>query len=162
VPPSDDHTVRAGRRPELERDDAWVARGEGVVRHFPTATDDVVGVDGVDLEVSGGQLTVIAGPSGSGKSTLLHLLAAFDLPDDGIVTIAGAATRALSARERRAMRRTRIGYVLPQPSDNLIDRVDVAANVRLAAKLRRVAVDVEGVLAPVGLSGFGSRRPPSL
>jgi ABC-type lipoprotein export system ATPase subunit len=109
----DDHTVRSSRRLDLERPQTWVARGERVVRHFPTATDDVIAIDGVDIEVTAGELTVIAGPSGSGKSTLLHLLAAFDLPDDGIVTIAGAATRALSARERRAVRRTRLGYVLP-------------------------------------------------
>jgi ABC-type lipoprotein export system ATPase subunit len=157
-----EQTVRASRRLDLERAETWVARGEGVVRHFPTATEDVVAIDGVDIEVTGGELTVIAGPSGSGKSTLLHLLAAFDLPDDGIVTIAGAATRALSARERRAVRRTRVGYVLPQPSDNLIDRLDVAANIRLASKLRGVPIDVEGVLAPIGLTGFGGRRPPSL
>ncbi len=52
--------------------------------------------------------------------------------------------------------------MLPQPSDNLIDRLDIAANVRLAARLRGVRIEIDDVLATVGLPGFGGRRPASL
>ena len=37
-------------------------------------------LDGLDLEIGGGEFVVVAGPSGSGKSTLLQLLGALDRP----------------------------------------------------------------------------------
>jgi iron(III) transport system ATP-binding protein len=42
---------------------------------------------GLDLEVPPGTLTAVLGPSGSGKTTLLRILAGFDRPDRGSVTI---------------------------------------------------------------------------
>lgn len=41
------------------------------------------------LTVNPGQLTVVVGPSGCGKSTLVNLIAGFDKPDSGSVTING-------------------------------------------------------------------------
>lgn len=46
-------------------------------------------LDGVDLEVLGGQLTVILGPNACGKSTLLKSLARVLAPDDGRVLLDG-------------------------------------------------------------------------
>lgn len=134
-----------------------------IVRHFPTpGGDDVLAVDRVSMHAQVGHVTVVAGPSGSGKSTLLHVLASFDRPDGGEVVLDGIDLESLSPRARRRLRRRRVGYVLPQPSDNLVDRLDVAANVALAARLRGVRVDPDDVLGAVGLSGFAGRRPPSL
>ena len=40
-------------------------------------------LDGVDLEVRGGEVVLLTGPSGAGKTTLLHLVSGFDRPDSG-------------------------------------------------------------------------------
>jgi len=170
VPPSDDHTVRAGRRPELERDEAWVARGEGVVRHFPTATDDVVAVDGVDLEVSGGQLTVIAGPSGSGKSTLLHLLGGIDQPDAGEIRLEGRDISALAPQELALVRRRRLGFLLQffslLPTLTALENVAFPllldgvsdANRRAQLALQHVEMDGRASHRPSQLSGGEQQR----
>src|SRR6185295_14223430 len=44
-------------------------------------------LDGVSFAVGDGELVAIVGPSGCGKSTLLNIVAGFDRPDAGLVTV---------------------------------------------------------------------------
>ncbi|MEY2552741.1 MAG: putative transport system ATP-binding protein [Ilumatobacteraceae bacterium] len=136
----------------------------GVVRRFPVVGDVVTALDHVDVSIPVAQMMVVAGPSGSGKSTLLALLACMQRPDEGNVSIGDTDVRALSRRARRELRRDRLGIVLPQPSENLLDQFDASTNVRWAAHQRQrprhadAAVDVELLLESVGLSEARGRR----
>ncbi|MDR6293743.1 iron(III) transport system ATP-binding protein [Inquilinus ginsengisoli] len=58
----------------------------GITRRYGA----VAALDGVDLAVPVGSRTAILGPSGSGKSTLLRIIAGFEAPDAGRVTLDGA------------------------------------------------------------------------
>ncbi len=114
---------------------------------------------GVDLEVPAGSLTAILGPSGSGKTTLLRLLAGFERPDAGTITIGDAVVDGPGAYvvpERR-----RIGYV-PQEG-SLFPHLTVQANVGfgLTARERRGG-RVATMLDLVGLGGLGKRYPHQL
>jgi len=51
---------------------------------------DVVAVDDVDLRVGEGEFFTLLGPSGSGKTTTLRIIAGFERPDTGRVTLGGA------------------------------------------------------------------------
>ncbi len=51
--------------------------------------DDVVAVDGIDLEIPDGEFVVIVGPSGCGKSTTLRLLAGLEDATDGRILMDG-------------------------------------------------------------------------
>lgn len=57
----------------------------GVERRFGSTT----ALDGVDLRIPAGSLTVIVGPSGCGKSTLLRIAAGLDTPTAGSVVASG-------------------------------------------------------------------------
>lgn len=46
-------------------------------------------LNGLDLTVDRGTFVSLVGPSGCGKSTLLNLIAGFDFPDEGSVTVDG-------------------------------------------------------------------------
>ena len=50
---------------------------------------DVVAVDGVDLNVAAGEFFTLLGPSGSGKTTTLRMIAGFEQPDTGTITLGG-------------------------------------------------------------------------
>ncbi|MGE5636082.1 MAG: ABC transporter ATP-binding protein, partial [Nocardioidaceae bacterium] len=66
----------------------------------------VLAVDGVDLELRRGELMAVLGPSGCGKTTLLRLVAGFERPDSGSVTVGGremAGPGAFVPPERRAV-----------------------------------------------------------
>ena len=64
----------------------------------------VDGAKDIDLSVAKGSRTAIVGPSGSGKTTLLRLIAGFDSPDSGTVTLDGKlladGPRVVPAHER--------------------------------------------------------------
>jgi len=49
----------------------------------------LVAVDGVDLEVHGGELVGIIGPNGAGKTTFFHTLSGVLVPTSGRVLVAG-------------------------------------------------------------------------
>ena len=50
---------------------------------------EVIAVDGVDLTVGDGEFFTLLGPSGSGKTTTLRIIAGFERPDVGRVTLGG-------------------------------------------------------------------------
>ncbi|QKG18943.1 ABC transporter ATP-binding protein [Actinomadura verrucosospora] len=60
-------------------------RARGITKTF----GDVVALDGVDLEVEGGQVHGLVGPNGAGKTTLLGLLLGLAVADRGRLEILG-------------------------------------------------------------------------
>jgi putative ABC transport system ATP-binding protein len=71
---------------------------QGVVKHYPAATEPVRAVDGVTLTISPGEILALQGPSGSGKTTLLLLIAGLLTPDAGRIRFAG---RDLASHSRK-------------------------------------------------------------
>ena len=120
-------------------------------------------VDGLNLEVDEGEVCALLGPSGCGKTTMLRLLAGFEAPDAGCITLGGeiiAGGRTFLAPERR-----KIGMVFQDYA--LFPHLTVEGNVlyalggragRNADAKRRVAE----VLELVGLADLGGRQPHEL
>ena len=70
----------------------------------------VAALDGIDLAVAQGSRTAVVGPSGSGKTTLLRLIAGFEAPDAGTLTLDGA--RLADDAAAVPAHRRRIGVVM--------------------------------------------------
>ncbi len=81
-----------------------------VFRVYPSAEGGVAALQGLTLTVQPGELCVVLGPSGSGKSTLLRLVAGFDKPSAGSVSVAGVDVTRLGAWEAGRFRSSAIGY----------------------------------------------------
>src|SRR5437868_11530352 len=62
---------------------------ERLRKAFRRSDDEVVALNGIDLDVQEGEFVCLLGPSGCGKSTLLNLVAGFDQPTDGTITAMG-------------------------------------------------------------------------
>jgi thiamine transport system ATP-binding protein len=112
-----------------------------------------------DCRIEAGSVTAISGPSGSGKSTLLNLIAGFEQPRSGTVTIAGTDHTRSHPSERP------VSVVFQD--HNLFAHLDVFTNVGLgiSPSMRLSKEDrerIEQALARVGLAGFGKRMPGSL
>jgi len=58
---------------------------------------ELVALEGLDLELSPGEIVALTGPNGSGKTTALRLLAGTARPDGGTVTLDCAVARTLQA-----------------------------------------------------------------
>ena len=141
---------------------AVAVRCRGVDRAYALPTILVAALRGIDLDVPATGLTVVTGPSGGGKTTLLSLVTGAQAADAGTVEVLDTDIALLSAARRRRLRRRSLGIVLSRPSDNLVERLDVAANVRLAARLRGVAPDIDASLAALALASDGGKRVAEL
>jgi iron(III) transport system ATP-binding protein len=128
----------------------------------------VQALGGVDLRVAPGSRTAIVGPSGSGKTTLLRIIAGFEAPDAGRVSLGGRqladGPAAVPAHERG------IGYV---PQDGaLFPHLTIEGNVgfglprntpqraeRIAELMDMVALDTAMLVRrPHELSGGQQQR----
>jgi putative ABC transport system ATP-binding protein len=83
-----------------------------LVKHYPVVGGEPVrAVDGVSLEVAGGEMVALYGPSGSGKTTLLLMVATLLEPTSGAVLIAGRDVSSLSEREASHFRLSELGFI---------------------------------------------------
>ncbi|MCC3778948.1 ABC transporter ATP-binding protein [Streptomyces sp. UNOB3_S3] len=136
---------------------------EDVVLTYPDGDRTLTALDRVSLTVAPGELVAVVGPSGSGKSSLLAVAATLRGPDAGRVVVAGRDTGALSAKERTALRRERIGIVFQQP--NLLPSLTAEEQLLAVAHLRGETVRAARaraaeLLESVGLDAAKRRRRP--
>jgi oligopeptide/dipeptide ABC transporter ATP-binding protein len=61
---------------------------------------EVVALDSVSIDIRENEFFALLGPSGCGKTTLLRVLAGFEEPDSGTVTLAGSDLLALAPNRR--------------------------------------------------------------
>jgi ABC-type lipoprotein export system ATPase subunit len=129
-------------------------------RVYPSAEGGVAALQGLTLTVGSGELCVVLGPSGSGKSTLLRIVAGFDRPSAGSVTVAGTDVAALGSWAAGSFRSRSIGYADQHYwralAGELTARELVAVQLGLAGEARaRRDARADELLERVGL---GSRR----
>ncbi|MEU7001441.1 ATP-binding cassette domain-containing protein [Nonomuraea sp. NPDC046570] len=128
---------------------------DGITRRF----GDVTALDEVSLEIGQGEFFALLGPSGCGKTTLLRILAGFETPDSGTVTLDGENLLAMPPNRRPIN--------LMFQSYALFPHMSVAKNVAYGLereKLGRAEIRtrVAEVLETVGLSAQAGRKPQQL
>jgi putative ABC transport system ATP-binding protein len=82
-----------------------------LVKHYQVGGEAVRAVDGVSLQIASGEMLALYGPSGSGKSTLIDLIAGFQTPDAGTVTVDGRDIAGLSERDHADYLRLTLGII---------------------------------------------------
>jgi ribose transport system ATP-binding protein len=95
---------------------------KGISKRFP----GVKALDGVDLQVYGGEIVALIGENGAGKSTLMKILGGVHQPDAGSIQIEGKPVTIRSVADAFHLK---IGFIHQEL--NTLDNLDVAANVFL-------------------------------
>src|SRR5690606_16234478 len=92
-----------------------------LTKHFGS----VLAVDNVSLELEQGSFLALLGPSGCGKTTLLRMLAGFERPDSGTISLGGEVLE--GGRRHLPPERRHVGLVFQEYA--LFPHMDVAANI---------------------------------
>ncbi len=138
-------------------------RLRGLRCEFPSESEPILALRGVDLDIAASSFVAIMGPSGSGKTTLLNSAAGLQTPSHGTVELAG---RMLADTDRAALarlRRRRLGFVFQ--SFNLLPALTAAENVELPLRLDGRRPDPQRtsrLLTRVGLGARTGHRPDQL
>ena len=103
----------------------------------------------------GGHFFSILGPSGCGKTTLLRMIAGFTEPSRGVIEIRGENMAGVPPNQRP------VNLIFQHLA--LFPMMTVAGNIAFGLERRRdsrsaIREKVEGILARVGLPGFGDKR----
>ncbi len=116
-------------------------------------------VDQVTIHFADGGFYALLGPSGSGKTTLLRMVAGFEFPDAGHITIAGEPVENLEV-ERREIGMVFQNYAL-FPNMSVFDNVAFGLAVRGVGR-SETKTRVGEALELVQLTGLDRRRPHQL
>ncbi len=140
---------------------------EDLFKIYKIADLEVVALRGLDLRVQKGEVVAIVGASGSGKSTLLNILAGYDTPSAGQVTVGERNLLRMGGREVEQYRRYEVGFVWQQTGRNLFPYLTAIENVVLPMMLTNQNGDVrqgraKEILELVGLSGRMGHRPAEM
>ena len=106
--------------------------------------DDVVAVDGLDLEIATGECFGLLGPNGAGKTTTIEICEGLTTPDEGDVVVLG---RHWATDERDL--RERLGIQLQETQ--LAEKLTVAETVRLFRSFYATGRTVDDVIHLVQL-----------
>src|SRR5215471_16137476 len=115
-------------------------------------------LDGLNLDIEAGQITVLLGGSGSGKSTLLRQILGLERPKTGSVHIKGTdITRCSEAELKRIRRSIGVAFQSAALFNSLSLEDNVALTLREHTALSPSIIDlvVRIKLAVVGLADFG-------
>lgn len=120
---------------------------------------DMAAVESVTLGVQRGEFLTLLGPSGCGKTTLLRMIAGFETPDTGRVTLGGRDVTDVPPFHRD------VTTVFQQYA--LFPHMNVFNNVAFGLERKRVARGeitkrVKDALEMVRLSGLDERQPTEL
>jgi branched-chain amino acid transport system ATP-binding protein len=128
-----------------------------------------VALDGVSLDVHGGERLGLIGPNGSGKSTLVNCLCGALHNETGTVTFDGINVNGMTAHQRTRLGMAR-SFQLPRPftsltlADNLRIPLIYSANVRRGSHFTAAEIDERcgELLRLVGLDAKARRLPRDL
>ena len=140
---------------------------EDLFKIYKIADLEVVALRGLDLKVRRSEVVAIVGASGSGKSTLLNILAGYDAPSAGRVSVGDKDLLRMTSNDVETYRREEVGFIWQQTSRNMFPYLTAIENVALPmmltftspAERRKRAQDL---LDLVGLSHRMAHTPEKL
>ncbi|MDF2370234.1 MAG: ABC transporter ATP-binding protein [Rhizobiaceae bacterium] len=127
---------------------------------YRTGDVEVRALNGVDVTLYEGEMTVLLGPSGSGKSTFLNIVGGLDRATSGTVRFKDMELTSCSERQLTQYRRNHVGFVFQ--FYNLIPSLTAWENVAMVTEIARAPMTPDEALAMVGLENRQTHFPAQM
>lgn len=136
-----------------------------VYKIYNPGENEVRALDGISLQIAGGEFIGVVGQSGSGKSTLMNILGCLDVPTSGDYRLSGHLVSNMKDNELSDIRNRQIGFIFQ--GFNLIPSLTALENVELPLVYRGINREERKKLAmealqKVGLENRATHRPAEL
>ena len=140
-------------------------RMEGVRKVYEVGGEEVMALDGADLEVGADEIVALVGPSGSGKTTLCSIAGGLLSPTEGKVVVGGQDISDYSKKELTEFRRSSVGFVFQ--TVNLVPFLTARENLLVVDELgprtgRKARERADELLEELGLEDRASNLPAQL
>lgn len=128
---------------------------EGIAKYFGSTA----AVEHINVSINQGEFLTLLGPSGCGKTTILRMIAGFEIPTEGTITLDGEDIT------RRQVNKRPMGMVFQ--SYALFPHLTASQNVAFGMEIKKLPKDrvqqrCAELLKLVGLGEMGSRYPHQL
>ncbi|MBR1459964.1 MAG: ABC transporter ATP-binding protein [Oscillospiraceae bacterium] len=133
---------------------------KNLTKNYNTPAQKFCALNKVNFQAEEGEIIVILGPSGSGKSTFLNIIGGLDTGYEGDVIVGGTNLRTLGNAALCEYRRRNIGFVFQ--FYNLIPNLTVRENVEVCSDISDKPLNIDEVLAAVGISDKSRSFPKEL
>lgn len=142
-----------------------ILSARGVTKVYGTGPQATEALQGIDLEVTAGEMVAVMGPSGSGKTTLLNCLSGLDDINSGSIQVDGHPIHEMDDAERTRHRAESMGFIFQ--AFNLIPVFTAVENTELplllaGRKPREARAQAIETLERVGLGHRLGHRPSEL
>ncbi|MCY6382150.1 ABC transporter ATP-binding protein [Hoeflea prorocentri] len=140
--------------------DKAIFRTRELTKIYRSGDVEVRALNGVDITLYEGEMTVLLGPSGSGKSTFLNIVGGLDTPTSGSVHFGDEELTAYSERQLTRYRRDHVGFVFQ--FYNLIPSLTAWENVALVTEVARDPMSPDEALGMVDLGDRMTHFPAQM
>jgi spermidine/putrescine transport system ATP-binding protein len=147
--------LKTGENPDHKKD----ADGRVVLDRVTKIYGDTAAVENLSLEIEPGEFLSLLGPSGCGKTTTLRMIAGFEHPNAGDITISGKSVLGLPPYKRN------VNTVFQAYA--LFPHMTIANNVAYGLQQKRVRKSeirerVDNALDMVQMRKYADRKPTQL
>ena len=118
-----------------------IAEVKNLKKYYGKGDNVVRAVDGIDLQIEKGKITMIIGTSGSGKTTFLNLLGGQDTPTEGSIVVDGMRIDTLKEAQLAVYRRNKVGFIYQ--NFNLIPMLNIRENILFSLDMGNQKPDME-------------------
>lgn len=135
--------------------------GKNIMKTFGKGKEQVMALNGVNVEIAKGEFVAVMGPSGSGKSTLLFALSGMDEITSGSVIYGDTELSKLRENALADVRRTKMGFIFQQPTMlknlNLLDNIILPAAHEGKKDTVKFTQKAKALMKKTGIAGLEDR-----
>jgi len=142
-----------------------LVKAVGAQKTYESGQLKVHAIQGIDLEISPGEMVAIMGPSGCGKTTLLNCFSGLDELTAGEVFVDGKSLNEMTDKQKTEYRAKRMGFIFQ--SYNLLPVLTAVENVELPLLIvgthpKKARVTATRILEQMGMKGWEQHKPSEL